>query len=138
MRPIYERASDRTRQDEIMRAFCDRYGCDAVEMPALCAWDYEIRYCGEIVAVAEIKTRSKPAALYPDFMVSERKVLRLREEADRREIAPLLVVDHPDLRGWVRLDTVGYTVGIGGRKDRNDPADMETVARILMAEFTPF
>jgi hypothetical protein len=138
MRPIYERQADRERQDAIMRAFCDCYGCDAVVMPALCAWDYEIRYCGEIVAVAEIKTRSKPATLYPHFMVKEEKVQMVRAEGERRGIAPLLLVNYPDLRAWARLDRVEYSTGMGGRWDRGDPADVEMMAYIPLAYFTPF
>lgn len=138
MRPIYEQPADRIRQREVIDAFCAAYGCESTERVALCAWDYDLSYRGSRVALAEVKVRRNPIGAYPTYLISSRKVSDLIVEAERRAVAPLLVVQWSDGRGWCRPDRVGYALGTGGRFDRGDPADVESVALIDIARFHRF
>jgi hypothetical protein len=138
MRPIYERPEDRTRQRECIDAFCAAFGCTALETPRLAGWDYALSVDGHPVALAEVKVRSNPMDAYPTYLISERKVEILVEQAELQGVAPLLIVQWTDAKGWCRPDRADYTIGTGGRVDRGDPADIEPVALIKISDFQRF
>lgn len=101
-------------------------------------WDYEMVREGLAVAIVEVKVRRCKMREYPTYMVSEAKALGLRDAAIERGIAGVLLVRWSDAAGWLRLDagqTVKWTVGLGGRVDRGDPADIERVVLLPIAWF---
>lgn len=138
MRPIYEQPVDRTRQREVIDAFCAAFGCTAMETPRLAGWDYTLTVDGDPVALVEVKVRRNAMDAYPTYLISERKVAALMGEADAQGVVALLVVQWADAKAWARLEPGTYAVGTGGRVDRGDPADIEAVALIETARFTRF
>jgi hypothetical protein len=138
MRPTYERAEDRNRQRTVMGWFCQSYGCSAKELPPLAAWDFEATLDGDVVAIVEVKCRTNGINAYPTYLISHAKVEAMLAEASARTIAPILLVSWSDARGWVNLADAPHEVADGGRRDRNDPADIERVALIPVEEFKVF
>ena len=138
MRPTYERAEDRNRQRLVMGAFCQSYGCSAKELPAFAPWDFEVSVDGDPVAIVEVKCRTTGIYAYPTYLVGIAKVEAMLAEASARAIAPILLVSWSDARGWVNLADAPHEVAAGGRRDRNDPADIERVALIPVEEFRVF
>lgn len=121
-----------------MGAFCQSYGCSAKELEPFAAWDFEVSVDGDPVAIIEVKCRTTGIYAYPTYLVSHGKVEAMRAEASARDIAPILLVSWSDARGWVNLADARFEVGDGGRRDRNDPADIERVALIPVEDFKVF
>jgi hypothetical protein len=138
VRPVYETSADRRAQAEAIGWLAAATGSTPVEMPALAPWDYEMVRDGLAVAIVEVKVRRCTMREYPTYMVSEAKARGLRDAAIERGIAGVLLVRWSDAAGWLRLDagqTVKWTVGLGGRVDRGDPADIERVVLLPIAWF---
>ena len=137
MSPIYETRDDRARQRTAMARLCAATGTDARETPDLCAWDYEVVRDGAVVAIAEVKCRLCASSTYPTYMISLRKMDEMGMEAAERGITAILVVAWQDRTGFAMIPEALAT-GLkahGGRTDRGDPADMESVLHIPIDRF---
>jgi hypothetical protein len=88
---------------------------------------------GKSKIVLEIKTRTNSSVKYPTFMISKGKYDALCEWAERGLTAGLLV-QWTDKLGFVCVP-VKHTTSVGGRYDRGDPRDIETVVLIETSLF---
>ena len=98
---------------------------------------------GRLLGTVEIKARTNPRLRYPTYMIDLAKVAAMKQDADDG-IVPLLVVQWTDWAGYI--DTTewrwrdgrpdGIEVGMGGRRDRNDPKDIDLCAFIPVEWFT--
>ena len=107
-------------------------------MAPRCRWDFEIFRGGPLVALAEVKCPNATLGKYPTYMISSTKVNAILDACAHQRLSPLLIVQWTDLCGWVRLDSVSMFFDYGGRRDRNDPQDMEHVYRIATSKFVQF
>jgi hypothetical protein len=136
MRPIYERDHDRVAQAQAVGALARATGTEAMPTPPLTFYDYEMLRDGKPVAIVEIKCRTKQ---YDPFWVSHEKMVRLHCEARQRSLAGILLVQWPDMTGWLAVDKLDYEswpTATGGRTDRDDPKDIERMAEFPLSWFT--
>lgn len=83
--------------------------------------------------IVEVKTRRNSSHRYPTFMISKQKYDALCALHDRGFVTGMLV-QWTDRLGYVSVP-VEHTVNVGGRYDRNDPKDVETVVYIKTGKF---
>lgn len=137
MRPTYETQEDRERQTSTIAVIERRWNCVATALKAMSPIDYALCRGREIRAWAEVKVRTNPAGKYPDYMLSLHKWQDGIRQSEFTGLPFFLVVGFTDgvrfVRGYKDLQ-VKYA--IGGRTDRNDPADIEPVVLIDMRHFT--
>ena len=127
MRPRYETEADRERERDVLAAICLRWDCVARKLPVDGhTLDYELINPGGRV-IAEIKCRPHRHDYYDTYMISLGKV---------RAGGPfgLLIVQFSDGIYWLRFGDKHIT-GLGGRRDRGDPADIEDVALYPVEQF---
>lgn len=139
MRPIYERRGDRVRQAEVIAVLCNATGLRAVATPPLTAWDFEmVRPDGTLSALIEVKARRHPRLQYPTYIISRAKVIALAQASAERGCMGGLLVAWTNCTGWLRVENRRrnqWPTITGGRRDRNDPADIEPMYEIPMEDF---
>lgn len=139
MRPIYERPGDRTRQREVVALLEHATGMRASETVRLCGWDYEmLRVDGSLSALVEVKARTHASTHYPTYIISQAKVIALAQASRERKCMAGLLVAWSDCTGWLRVDNRRrdrWPTIRGGRRDRNDPADIEALYEIRVEDF---
>ena len=125
MRPTYETANDRSKERQIIDLVATKFGMKAVKLPQFQDIDFALMR-GEVVwGVVEVKARGRH---YPQMFLSLHKVQALRQYAAAGLQARVIFatpsgvfakkVGPGEIDGWI---------GVGGRKDRNDPLDTEMV-----------
>jgi hypothetical protein len=133
-RPVYERLTDQIRQGEIITRLEHAVGMRASATPRLCGWDYEmLRNDGTLSALVEVKYRRNTMQHYPTYIISQAKIVGMAQAARERNCMAGLLVGWTDCIGWLRVDNRkrnAWPVVRGGRTDRNDPADIESVYEI--------
>lgn len=139
MRPIYERPNDRTRQGEIIRVLTAATGLRAEPTVPLVGWDFTLfRPDNTVSALVEVKARNHERLRYPTYIISRAKIDALAEDAERNGCTGGLLVGWQDETGWVRVNhpiRQTWNVIRGGRRDRNDPADIEPMYEIPHESF---
>ena len=87
---------------------------------------------GVLHAVLEIKCRTNPLHQYPTYMIDLHKLTTLHQLSTMLGCAAILVVRFVDFVTWVSVPDAlaAGTVGEGGRTDRDDPSDIDTVMLI--------
>ena len=136
MRPIYESDGDREREAQVAAMYAQVMGLDAKAMPRKAPYDYEMLRDGKLVSIVEIKCRTKQ---YDPFWVSHSKMVAFHCEAHQRWVSGILLVQWPDMIGWLevnRLDPESWPTETGGRTDRNDRKDIEKMAAFPLSWFT--
>ena len=83
--------------------------------------------------IVEIKTRHNSSHKYPTFMISKQKYDALCALHDKGFVTGILV-QWTDKLGFVKVPTEHRTT-MGGRYDRNDSKDIETVVLIPVERF---
>ena len=99
------------------------------------ACDYRVFKGGRYVANAEIKCRTVRHDCYDTYLLSTKKVLHGSDHGMKL----MLVVQWTDRLGYLEItetDMPSFTCVIGGRRDRNNPNDIESVFLIPISRFT--
>lgn len=136
MRPIYETEADRNGELAAAKVIEKAYGCVVVQNKRKYPADYTISKNGTTVAFAEIKARTFPRKKYADYMISLKKVVETKAIAAEGKLPMLLFVKWTDGLFYLPLsDTLPSRIALGGRKDRNDPDDIEPCAFYSVDEF---
>ena len=134
-RPIYENAHTLRAEDEVAGRVGSRWRCALRKLPRSYSIDYMLMRDSVVIAWLEVKCRDKR---YDTLILSLGKVMegrRLSRETGRPFV---VVVSLPDGDFWkVVTPDESLVIALGGRVDRNDPADMEPVAHFDMREFKP-
>lgn len=132
MRPTYERSQDRKKQEElILLLWAEQPNLECFEMPRFAPYDYEFRQDGKTVAMVEVKARSLARNRLPNYVISCRKMDTLRELVYRTGSAGFLLVGFSDGVSVFEITQKLFPRRTSGRRDRNDPQDME------LCEFIP-
>lgn len=95
--------------------------------------------CGRPLAIAEIKRRSIDFEDYDTIHVSLNKMKRVNEEAYRLNCRAIFIVQFNDGIFYFEIprDLKGFPVREGGRRDRNDPHDIESMIHFPVDQFRP-
>lgn len=133
-RPRYERPEDVTNEFSAIGKFAALFPGATVTRLSDDGRGFAVLSKGrEAKVVVEVKTRTNSVHKYPTFMISKSKYDALHEYAKRGMFAGLLV-QWADMLGFTPVP-VAHTTSTGGRYDRNDPKDIETVVLISTTEF---
>lgn len=137
-RPFYESEKDRTKEQQVIDVFCRQFNLTAQKLKPSLIVDYALLKGERMVGVCEVKVRGKS---YPEMFISLHKVQEMRKHVNDGNKARIIFavpegvyvqkVEFPDgdpsIKGWI---------GIKGRKDRNDPFDMEPVVHWPLKDMT--
>lgn len=138
-RPIYETADNIVSEKLVAEAVGRAWKCEVVKLPRLWPCDY----CGirgkQVVSFIEIKSRnytSEDIANFGGYMIDVRKARELKSLAGFTAKPALLVINLKDGMYWLDVgQSILHDIRMGGRKDRNDSADVEPCAFFQMDEF---
>ena len=135
MRPIYETAQDRQREDEVRQYLVETYKCGYEKTQTLASIDGYLKHPDDrLAAIIEIKCRNNAHDKYPTYMISATKWRNARAIAKDADIPFLLVVRFTDGIYAVR-GNVDYPTAKGGRYDRGDAKDTEECMYIPLDKF---
>lgn len=129
MRPIYENNFNRSKEQQVVDLLEEKWRAIIYKMPSLCVVDRLVVSGGKVKAWLEIKCRTNAFDAYPTYMISSRKVQGGLDLAKSSNLPFILVVSwNGDVR-WIKVDQM-YPQRSGGRRDRGDSQDIETVCDI--------
>ena len=129
MRPLYETQKDLFEESKIATALSQLWNCNLFKMPKKSSVDFVSIRKGEAVGFVEIKKRTNKKNKYSTYMISKKKIDSAKQLNRSTGLNTILVVKWTDELGYVSLNK-DYPERQGGRYDRNDPADVETVVDI--------
>lgn len=134
MRPIYEKPSDRSAEQEVALLYA-KNGHSIEHMKKLAPFDVAFIKDKRIKAVAEIKCRNHPYGQFPTYMISADKLSGLHAFHQATKIPALIIVSWSCGKvGHVKIPVEAH-FEMGGRVDRSDPMDIEIVAHIPIESF---
>lgn len=131
VRPRYETARDRSREQRTADKFAAAFNDLTMEkLPHGHDADFLATDKNGKEALVEIKTRTCTSTTYPTYHISKDKLDRLIRNAAKDGRDALLVVEWRDRVGYVSVKRflAASTFKKGGRWDRNDKHDVETMA----------
>jgi hypothetical protein len=136
MRPVYETAGDLTAEDRVSNSLAEAWGFDLEKLPRLHTFDRALKRDGVLRGYVEIKNRKKS---YPTYLISLRKWRDMLMVSETAKVPAALVVCWP-VEGEMKTKVIRISnakVGIveGGRRDRDDPNDIEDMVEIPMSQF---
>ena len=132
-RPVYETAEDRSAEHRAMVKLGIHCNMEIDKLPQFDPFDFHLLKDGRPKAKVEVKVRSCTMDRYSTYMISKTKT-RNAELYIRDGWVCLLLVQWADKLGVTRLG-LDYEERQGGRIDRGDPKDMETVSLIPIDRF---
>lgn len=138
-RPIYETAEDQSREAQTLREFVLHFpDMTFKKTPPLHSADYELYGPDDYKAYVEVKNRTNEYRKYPTYMISKSKIDSILELATSEGCKAGLVIRWSDSIGYINLqDYVAHSeVGTGGRWDRGDRQDVESVYYCPIEAFT--
>ena len=137
MRPSYETEADRMRQKAVADFVAEKFGARFISTPRQYPFDYLVQFDdGAPMLLCEIKCRTRRRLSAESWILSAMKFVHARTFRDTFGVDTIFVFRFGD--GEVAyFDALARKreLGFGGRSDRNDPQDMEPVARIMSTEF---
>lgn len=145
-RPIYENDKTLAAEDEFRIDLCSAWGLALVKNPRSFGVDWSVCDGNRIIGLVEAKCRRYNVDSFSDYLISADKLMRAVERSEFYKVPFVLVVrwqgtaDNPkpgDRMVTLRWTDIGdLNLEMGGRVDRNDPADQEPCAMIPSKMFT--
>ena len=136
-RPQYETPQDRANEVTAVSTFAAKLGLFFAARRSDTGQTFLQNPAGRVVAAVETKCRSNTAFKFTTFKLSARKVLHAERLWDRDQIPTFLLVQFSDRMMLTKLHPLKKPLPrvIWGRKDRNDPDDIELAVEITMGRF---
>ena len=138
MRPIYENEWTMAGESVFSEFAKQKLNCELSKCPRSYMLDFAAVRGQKVVAFIEFKRRTNNHDLYPTYMIAARKRMQAKAIRDSSKLPVYLYVQWNDVLGYTNLATCEANWQMGGRKDRNDPADQEPVIHIQLSEFKIF
>lgn len=133
-RPRYETAEDRANEYAVMAKFSALFpGAEVTRLSDEGHAFTVLSKRGKAKVAVEIKTRRNSSYAYPTFMISKSKYDALCQLQSRGMHTGILV-QWTDRLGFVTVP-VEHQTKVGGRYDRGDARDIETVVHISVKKF---
>ena len=133
-RPRYETAEDRANEYAVMAKFSALFpGAEVTRLSDEGHAFTVLSKRGKAKVAVEIKTRRNASYAYPTFMISKSKYDALCQLQSRGMHTGILV-QWTDRLGFVTVP-VEHQTKVGGRYDRGDARDIETVVHIPVKKF---
>ena len=134
-RPMYESQRDRDNEQRVIDLMKERRGLVLRKMPISYRLDFMIMKDHEVLGFAELKSRNVPSTAYDTLLISLGKVAAANLLWRTSELPCYLIALFTDRCGVIDF-RAPHELGLGGRVDRGDPADVEPVAHYPMSRFT--
>lgn len=138
-RPTYETEQDRANEEAVAKELMARWRLTEVKkLPKAYGLDYELIRDGEIIAFCEIKCRKLSFGYGDGFHIALQKVIRARALTEVAHRHCMLVARFSDGKIYY-VDFEQHRDGCKeiGRKDRDDPADIEPGCVFPWENFKP-
>lgn len=134
MRPTYETSSDLSNEVSLARRLELKWSCELKKQDKFNQFDYVAVRDRSVMAFVEMRTRNVLSSAYDSCYISVNKLQAAQSMHMATGLPCLFVVSWKDRVGFVSmLDQ--YEVIVGGRFDRNDPADIEALGLIPIKSF---
>jgi len=141
MRTAYETLETLQAERSFMHRYEAAFSVHCEKLPVSYRLDYAVMEMGQVVQWLELKNRSHAMHKYPAYWISLGKFLHGAALADRTTISFILAVRFSDCDALVNCSALSrkqWGIAHGGRRDRNDPADMEPLVTIPINLFERF
>jgi hypothetical protein len=137
MRPRYEVPTDRANEYQVLARFAQEWELFIDYRNAETGLTLLLDKQGNPVLFAEVKCRNNPAFKFETLNISVKKIAHAERQWQINHLPTLLIVQFTDHTLCTQLHPVKvpFPVGLWGRDDRNDPADIEPAAKIPMSRF---
>lgn len=147
-RQVHETYQDMQRERKVQERLCkyvarktkgDGGNVKVIPMPRMAGFDCIVTRRGLVVCISEIKIRTSGAGKYSKYLISVRKILELKNNAQAMNTTAILLVEFSDCTMYVditKLNLASIEIKSGGRKDRGDAEDIEPCFMIPMGKFT--
>jgi len=126
-RPLYENNEDRGNEEAVITEVCNIWHCEYQKLPLAYKLDYALMRDQKIVALSEIKCRNVPTDAYETIMISSLKAVAARRLSEEMKVPAMFIIRYQDDIRFINFSEEPDSVEVGGRKDRNDPQDIEIV-----------
>jgi hypothetical protein len=137
-RPVYERQHDRDREAEVARQIAHRWEAKCLIMPKFSAADMLIiDHNDKPQCWAEIKSRNITFGTYEHMHIALEKVLRLQQLTRLTKLKAIIIANLKDGMFWHHCPETEEDIvrDIGGRTDRSDAKDIESMACLYWHHF---
>ena len=139
IRPIYETEKDIKSEKDIASLLRETHKLNCFKMPISYRIDWAVlSFMGKLQGFMELKVRNVSRNQYPTLMLSLGKCVTGCNLAQLTNTAFWVAVKWTDSFGICRVIPPFENVGIGGRMDRGDAADIEPVVYIPITDFKDF
>lgn len=137
-RPVYETDDDKDRQARAAGRIEDAWNIEVISFPALSTVDWLLLSDKGTIAYAEFKCRNYKRQHFKTLILSTQKLSHASYVAAQTKTKLFLFVEWLDglfYRQITTDDINNFPVELGGRKDRDDPKDLENVFAIPTNSF---
>tara|TARA_R100000951_G_scaffold113097_1_gene114476 strand:- start:299 stop:718 length:420 start_codon:yes stop_codon:yes gene_type:complete len=134
-RPIYENESTLQAEKEFAQYAQQKLLCFLVKCPRSFKIDFAATRKNQVVSFIEYRKRTNDFNEYPTFMIAASKKIAAQAINKASGLPVYLFVKWADHLGYTDLTNCKSSWNVGGRTDRNDPADFEPVIHIDLSEF---
>ena len=136
-RPVYETAENLKSEKDIALFLKEKHKLNCFKMPISYRIDWAVlSFSGKLRGFMELKVRSVAKKRYPTLMLSLGKCITGCNLAQSTGTAFWVAVKWTDCFGVYRVVQPFEDVGVGGRTDRGDSADVEPVVYFPVDSFT--
>jgi len=135
IRPTYETEKDIKSERDIAAFLKETHKLTCFKMPISYRVDWAVHSEGKLQGFMELKVRHVSKNQYPTLMLSLGKCIAGCNLAQFTNTSFWVAIKWKDSFGICRLVSPFENVGIGGRTDRGDAADIEPVVYIPIADF---
>lgn len=136
-RPTYETDDHLKKEEELAQFAAFRWNCKMRKQDKYNQFDYIAIKDKKIDAFVELRCRNNSIHKYPSCFITVNKLYNAHAIHQATGVKVLFLVGWDDRTGVADL-TKQYPVALGGRVDRDDPADIEIVAEIPISSFIVF
>ena len=127
---LYQSRKDVVNEKKVIKCLHAHTGTGFLELPGVTsAADWAVHENGKLKALVEVKNRTNALNTYSTYMIDKDKIDTLYNVSESLQLNGVLAVGFTDCVGFAFASTViaESEVGTGGRTDRNDANDIDTV-----------
>ena len=138
IRPTYETEKDIRSEKDVAVLLKETHKLDCFKMPISYRIDWAVFTWGKLLGFMELKVRNVSRNQYPTLMLSLGKCVTGCNLAQFTNTAFWGAVKWTDSFGICRVGQPFENMGIGGRTDRGDAADIEPVVYLPITDFKDY
>lgn len=139
MRPRYETEADRENAARVINHIAQTLGRRVKPLSNELPVNFALYNNTKMVKVVDVRCRRTAMWQYPTVIMSQRRLDRAYEFAQRNGVDLMIVVRWLDHIGFLKIDDPRrFPRKIGGRTDRMDAADIEALYHVPVGEFKIF